>query len=105
MSWHNLSGPLFGNTIASLIATDSELTDLVTTTTKAMIAEDARQFRDYLPHCSFSRVEGTGHFLDLESKLAAVRVHRALLEHLLKQPEPQRAERAAGFHEMAIGYA
>ncbi|RQG40951.1 alpha/beta hydrolase [Pseudomonas aeruginosa] len=68
-------------------------------------AEDARQFRDYLPHCSFSRVEGTGHFLDLESKLAAVRVHRALLEHLLKQPEPQRAERAAGFHEMAIGYA
>ncbi|MGV8636916.1 alpha/beta hydrolase, partial [Pseudomonas aeruginosa] len=56
-------------------------------------------------HCSFSRVEGTGHFLDLESKLAAVRVHRALLEHLLKQPEPQRAERAAGFHEMAIGYA
>ncbi|VFT23709.1 rhamnosyltransferase chain A [Pseudomonas aeruginosa] len=41
-------------------------------------AEDARQFRDYLPHCSFSRVEGTGHFLDLESKLAAVRVHRAL---------------------------
>lgn len=43
--------------------------------------------------------------VDLESKLAAVRVHRALLEHLLKQPEPQRAERAAGFHEMAIGYA
>ena len=29
------------------------------------------------------------------SPLAAVRVHRALLEHLLKQPEPQRAERAA----------
>ena len=68
-------------------------------------AEDARQFRDYLPHCSFSRVEGTGHFLDLESKLAAARVHRALLEHLLAQPEPWRSEQAAGFHEMAIGYA
>ncbi|OMC32813.1 TetR family transcriptional regulator [Mycolicibacterium fortuitum] len=38
-------------TIASLIATDSELTDLVTTTIKAMIAEDARQFRPGLdPH-------------------------------------------------------
>jgi AcrR family transcriptional regulator len=38
-------------TIASLIATDSELTDLVTTTIKAMIAEDAAQFRAGLdPH-------------------------------------------------------
>ena len=38
-------------TIASLIATDSELTDLVTTTIKAMIAEDADQFRAGLdPH-------------------------------------------------------
>ncbi|AZE23033.1 RhlA, 3-(3-hydroxyalkanoyloxy)alkanoic acid (HAAs) synthase [Pseudomonas chlororaphis subsp. aureofaciens] len=46
-------------------------------------AQDARQFRRYVRDCSFAVVEGSGHFLDLESRTAADGVHRALLAQLL----------------------
>lgn len=45
-------------------------------------AQDARGFRQYLRNCSFSSLEGVGHFLDLESRTAADQVHRALLDQL-----------------------
>ena len=45
--------------------------------------QDARGFRQHLRNCSFSSLEGVGHFLDLESRTAAERVHRVLLDHLL----------------------
>jgi rhamnosyltransferase subunit A len=46
-------------------------------------AQDARGFKKHLRHCSFSSLEGVGHFLDLESRLASEQVHRALLDQLL----------------------
>ncbi|WP_397444273.1 alpha/beta fold hydrolase [Pseudomonas chlororaphis] len=46
-------------------------------------AQDAQQFRRYVRDCSFAVVEGSGHFLDLESRTAADGVHRALLAQLL----------------------
>jgi len=66
---------------------------------------EALRFRDYLPHCSFSRIEGAGHFLDLESKLVAVRAHRAMLEFLLPQSESRSPERSDTLREMSMGYA
>ncbi|MDE1166661.1 MAG: alpha/beta hydrolase [Pseudomonas sp.] len=45
--------------------------------------QDAQAFGRYVQSCSFSKVEGAGHFLDLESRLAAERTHDALLGHLL----------------------
>ncbi len=47
---------------------------------------EALNFAKYVPSCSFAVLEGTGHFLDLESRLAAARVHRALMGHLLSVP-------------------
>ncbi len=47
---------------------------------------DALNFAKHVPSCSFAVLEGTGHFLDLESRLAAARVHRALMGHLLSVP-------------------
>lgn len=50
-------------------------------------AQDARGFRRHLSSCSFSSLEGVGHFLDLESRTAADHVHRALLRQLLCRHE------------------
>ncbi len=49
-------------------------------------AKEALQFRHYIAACSFSAIEDTGHFLDLESKDSAARMHSALLGHLLNRP-------------------
>ncbi|ROM93810.1 alpha/beta fold hydrolase [Pseudomonas brassicacearum] len=58
-------------------------------------AEDALLFQRYIAACSFSVIEDTGHFLDLESNCSAVRVHSALLGHLLARPaEPVQTQRS-----------
>ncbi|APC18674.1 alpha/beta hydrolase [Pseudomonas frederiksbergensis] len=58
-------------------------------------AENALQFQRYIAACSFSVIEDTGHFLDLESTCSAARVHRALLGHLLDRPvEPVQTQRS-----------
>lgn len=46
-------------------------------------AEGARRFADYVPRASFAVARDTGHMLDLESRNAALAVHRELLGFLL----------------------
>ncbi|AZE86297.1 RhlA, 3-(3-hydroxyalkanoyloxy)alkanoic acid (HAAs) synthase [Pseudomonas orientalis] len=46
-------------------------------------AAEARLFGDYVARSSFAVAEHTGHLLDLESREAALSVHRALLDFLV----------------------
>lgn len=57
-------------------------------------AEGARQFQRHIRHCSFSVAEDTGHLLDLESRVAADNVHRALLGFLLEKTQIARRHNA-----------
>ncbi|BBP79881.1 alpha/beta hydrolase [Pseudomonas gingeri NCPPB 3146 = LMG 5327] len=57
-------------------------------------AEGARQFQQHIPRCSFSVAEDTGHLLDLESRVAADNVHRALLGFLLSKEQIERSRSA-----------
>lgn len=45
-------------------------------------ADDARQFAQYVRHCSFQRVQQAGHFLDMEHKAAWLQTRNALLAFL-----------------------
>ena len=46
-------------------------------------AAEARLFKQYVGRSSFAVAEHTGHLLDLESREAALAVHRALLDFLV----------------------
>ncbi|SEH97643.1 alpha/beta hydrolase [Pseudomonas asplenii] len=57
-------------------------------------AEGARLFQRHIPRCSFSVAEDTGHLLDLESRVAANNVHRALLGFLLQKAQIEQQRNA-----------
>ena len=46
-------------------------------------ANEAQLFKQYVGRSSFASAEHTGHLLDLESREAALAVHRALIDFLV----------------------
>jgi pimeloyl-ACP methyl ester carboxylesterase len=53
-------------------------------------AEDARQFGHYVPHSSFSVIQATGHFLDMEHKAACRDSREAVVGFLTHTRRPSR---------------
>jgi pimeloyl-ACP methyl ester carboxylesterase len=67
-------------------------------------AVDARLFADYVQHSTFSTLQATGHFLDMEHK-AAFRDSRNALLGFLKPGHPEnrpRYSQVQGYHALAI---
>ncbi|MNI68024.1 Rhamnosyltransferase 1 subunit A [compost metagenome] len=54
-------------------------------------ADDARLFGNHVQHATFSTVEATGHFLDMEHKAACRDSRNALLGFLKPEPQASRA--------------
>ncbi|MGE1152706.1 alpha/beta fold hydrolase [Pseudomonas kitaguniensis] len=72
-----------GNYLPALTQIETPVHFLNGTLDEYTPAADARLFKHYVGRSSFASAEHTGHLLDLESREAALAVHRALLDFLV----------------------
>ncbi|PHN32973.1 alpha/beta fold hydrolase [Pseudomonas sp. ICMP 460] len=72
-----------GNYLPALTQIETPVHFLNGTLDEYTPAADAQLFKHYVGRSSFASAEHTGHLLDLESREAALAVHRALLDFLV----------------------